>query len=198
MSERGRSRGFSIGNRITAAFAVMLLASVAMGGFVIQCMRVMNADAANVGQNYLPSAILNGDMATLVEKFHLQEARYVMAGGFGEMTDIASEFPKLAADYDRSRKAAEPLIDDGEERALYTRIDADMTRYRLLHDQLLPLMQKDDNEAAVTMFKSEINRVAEDLSALFEQDNAYNTRMGAMAAHRIPVAFHAALGPVSV
>ena len=184
-----RAGSFSIGRKITLAFALLLVASLALGGFAIQRMRVMNHAATEMGENYLPSMVLSAKLATLVQQFRLAEARYLMSTGFGEMKAVEVDLRKFNDEYATSRQAFEPLIDAGWERKLYGRIDAQCIRYHKLHEQLVSLVKQDDTEAANTMFKGEMDEVSTDVADLFKQDNEYNRVMGLQSAHHASKAY---------
>ena len=197
MPRSRRTRSFSIGRKITTAFAVLLLAFLALGGFAIQRMRVINQAAAVIADDYLPSAVLTGKMASLRQQFRLAQARYLMSTGFGEMKAVQVDLSRVLDAYASARQSYEPLINPGEARQIFTRIDAETAAYARLHDQLVSLIKQDDNDAASTLFKGEMDQAASRIADLFDRDNAYNNMTGRQAARRAAAAYRIGEGMTS-
>ncbi len=190
---RARLTGsFSIGKRIASAFAVLLLASLALGGFAIERMRVMNGVAARMADEYLPSLALSGNMAMLVQQLRVSDARTTMAYDPAEVSSAVGQGMRNMAAYDRARASFQPFIHAGEERDLYGRIDSLMTQYRRLHDQLITLAQKYQLETAGALLEGRMVELSDQVSGLVERDIQYHRRLGDAAARHDRKVYHGA------
>lgn len=191
MSGSGRTGSFSIGRKIATAVAVLLLASMAFGGFTIQRMRAMNHKAAEMG-DYLPSMATSAELARLQLHFRLTESRYIMSADVREMESIASEASTTLTQYDQVREQFATFLDAGQERELYDRIDGDVSRYRLLHDQLVSLSRTNHRDAAASLFAGSMRLASQEISDLFERDVRYNRDRGMSAAKHGSAFYHSA------
>ena len=186
------TRSFSIGTRIACAFALLLLASLALGGFAIERMRVMNGVAARMADDYLPSLALSGNMAMLVQQLRVSDARTTMAYDPAEVSAAVGQGMRNMAAYDHARAAFGPLIHAGEERDLYGRIDRLMAKYRLLHDQLIALAQKYQLETAGALLEGRMVELSDQVSGLVDRDIQYHRRLGEAAARHDRKVYHGA------
>ena len=190
---RARLTGsFSIGRRIAAAFAVLLLASLALGGFAIERMKVMNGVAARLADDDLPSLALSGNIAMLVQQLRVSDARTTMAYDPAEVAAAVGQGMRNMAAYDRARASFEPFIRAGEERDLYRRIDRLMTQYKLLHGQLITLAQKYQLETAGALLEGRMVELSDQVSGLVERDIQYHRRLGEAAARHDRKIYHGA------
>lgn len=152
----------------------------------------MNVETIQMGTTLLPKTALSADFARLVQQLSLAEARYLMSYDPREMKSIEQHAAKVIAAYDTARKSYEALIDAGEERQLYDRIDGVVTRYGQLHGQLVMLAQGYQTQAATALFKGGIRQASDLLDDLFSKDIKYNSGKGGEAADRSTVVFHSA------
>ena len=192
MPKARRTGSFSIGRRIVSIFAVLLLASLTLGGSAIERMRMMNGVAARMADDYLPSLALSGNMAMLVQQLRVSDARTTMAYDPAEVAAAVGQGMRNMAAYDRARAALQPFIRAGEERDLYRRIDGLMTQYRVLHDQLITLAQKYQLETAGTLLEGRMVELSDQVSELVEHDIQYHRRLGDAAARHDRKVFHGA------
>jgi methyl-accepting chemotaxis protein len=173
---------FRIRSKIIAAFATVLVATFGLGLFAMQRMGALNDAAAAMRDNYLPSVAQIGQIVELVQKYEIRETRHIMSTDMEGMKAEEAELTKLAQAYDEARKKFEPMIDPGEERNRWNRLDALWPQYKTLNGQLIALSEKNDNQAAATLFKGELSKTFTEMADLLDQDATYNWKMGAAQA----------------
>jgi methyl-accepting chemotaxis protein len=104
---------FTIKARIRAAFAIMLILVIGVGLLGINRLAAVNARAADIRDNWLPSTAVQGRLLSAVQDFRVQEARYGMAQDAAERREVAEQLSGSRAAVDRLRAEYEPLITRG-------------------------------------------------------------------------------------
>jgi methyl-accepting chemotaxis protein len=173
-----------IGTKIIIAFSIVLMTTFGLGVFSMQRMSALNDAAAEIRQDYLPGTALIGQIIGLVQEFRGIEARHIMAADMTEMKTDEAELNRLSQAHDQARQQYERLIDAGEERDRFIRIDALWSKYMPLNDRLISLSKQNDSKAAMALFKGELSKTFNEMTELLARDAAYTEEHGIAAADR--------------
>ena len=190
--------GFSIKWKITSAFSFLLLASAATGGFALLQMRTMNDAALAIKDNAMPSMTQEIALGGLVQRFRTTEALYVTAETQDERDAIETQIKQIEDDYKSKRASFDDLIDPGDERKLFDKVDAALQAYQALHDSIVAATKKGDVKDATATFKGPEQEAFKTLTALYAEDLVFNEKTGTDAADDGQATFKATVLWVSI
>ena len=107
----------SIRLKVIAAFGIVLLVTSALGVLALQRLAAVNAAAAEIRDNWLPSTGYLGNLAAETERYRTAEATILLASDADKQKVV-----KRLSDVTETRAKAwalyEPTITPGEERAI--------------------------------------------------------------------------------
>jgi methyl-accepting chemotaxis protein len=173
---------FSIRFKLIAAFGIVLVITVGMGGYTMLRMAAINTVVEQVTTNYFPSLTGSGDMRATLLRLRIKEARYVLAVSTADLAETQSDMAALAASYQAARSAYTHLIDAGMEEHLYAQIDEAVNGYLTLHRELLARVDHNDKAGATQLFTTSMMTTFNTVLELFDQDVAYSVKTGNAAA----------------
>jgi methyl-accepting chemotaxis protein len=116
----------SIRSKIIAAFACVLITTVSLGLLAQNRLGAVNAAAAEIRDNWLPSTRILGKIAQISELYRQQEAASILMTGKDELNKQEAAMAATLDKLDAARREYEPMISPGEER----RLADDTGRYR--------------------------------------------------------------------
>ncbi len=172
-----------LGIKIMAAFATVILMTMMLGGFVIHRMSAMNEAAALLRDDYLPSTQQLGVLTERALTFRVRQAQYIMSTNAADAATQAAGLRQTLDDCAEARRAYENLVDPGEERERFERIDALWLKVRSENDRLTQLVERNDTAAAGALYHSESSDTFRAWMDLVKQDIAYNVAHGVIAAN---------------
>jgi methyl-accepting chemotaxis protein len=174
-----------IRTKIFLAFGVVLLVTGALGALAIDRMSSMNASSAALSENYLASTAGVGEIVELLGLYRNKQLRLVMSDNAVDRQAEQAAQHALAVRYDEARRHFESLIDAGEERDRWVRIDALWAEYVAGNERLIALVDKTqavehgDSSPAALLARGELYTKFQQISALLDQDREYNSKQGA-------------------
>jgi len=147
----------SIRAKVLAAFACVLAVTAGLGLFAVERLSVLNHDAAEIRDNYLPSIGMIGRVNVAAQQYRIQEASHIFAATPQEMQTyedrMAGLLDEMAAVRARFEREA---LSPGRETELYRQFAAAWDSYRAIgKDRLQPLSRANDNENAGRVFRGE-------------------------------------------
>ena len=143
----------SIKAKVTLAFTLVLVATVALGLFATQRIGAVNDKAASVRDNYLPATKSLGELAFWSTRIRVYQSVMVM-----DPAAIADQHTKIKTAIDNIAKAHavyDPTVDAGEEADLAASINTKWQAYLDLSDKLMTLINANDFESAKKLFSNE-------------------------------------------
>ena len=170
-----------IQTKIVLAFAIVLFTTLGLGAFAIQRMSTINDAALEVGDDYLPSTINLSKLIKLVERYRVKKARDIMSTDVNDMRLELNANVVVERSYDEARQRYDSLIDPGEERARFVKIDALWSRCKEINARILALSSRNANAEAATLYKGVGADVFRALTDLLDQDMEYNRKAGVAA-----------------
>ncbi len=176
----------SIRRKIAAAFGLICLGTLAVGGFAGVRLEAVRASMEELRASAIVSTEALSAMAWSAEKIRFYQAAVLLSTG--ALRDERMRFiPGLDAELDRAWARLEPVVSPGEERRLAAELRTTLERFRNTAREWRTLLERGATDAAVDLFN---NRQKDDMRALraaletairFEEQQA-NTIAAALAA----------------
>ena len=172
----------AIRTKILLAFAVVLAVTVGIGVFAMRQIAAVDRAAALLRDDYLPSTVSIGRITEAYLKFRGMESQYVLSGTAADRQATAATLERLAQDCASERRNYEDLIDPGEERERFGRIDALWSHYKSIHEQVMALARSGADVQAIELFRGDARVAFDRVNDLLDLDMLYNKRLGIAAA----------------
>ena len=170
-----------ISTRLAAAFGLLTLLLIGVAAVAVMQMKSMYASTTDITGNWLPSVQLVNQMNTATSDYRVTEARHIMNTDDNAMAAIEKEMAVVLAGFDKRRDAYVKLISSPEERKLYDAFAADWKKYLQVHDELLAMSRRNDNDAAKALLDGASFKLFESSSAVLDRLVELNQN-GALAA----------------
>jgi diguanylate cyclase len=148
--------GISIRLKVIATFALMLCCMVGLGLNATQRLASVNAAAADIQDNQLPSVQLLGDMAYQTTNLRMLEANFALTM---DPTAKAHDEAAMAAARDqagRTFRAYAPLAGPGAERRMADDTWRRWQGYLVLHDRFAAMAPQGDDVALASFYRGEM------------------------------------------
>jgi methyl-accepting chemotaxis protein len=173
----------SIRTKVILTFVLTLAMTVGVGGFSIQRLSDVNASAADVRDNWLPSVGVVGKLISAVKEYRVFVARGIIVGNGPDRAateklrvDAATAVVKLRAEY-------EPLIVVGtDDERLLKAFDADWATYQATSLRVLEAVHKDDLETMHKLYFGDDRVAYNSAVGNLTKDLDLNVREGKKAA----------------
>ena len=174
-----------IRGRIILAFALVLCCTVGLGVFAVQRLGAVNAAAADIRENWLPTTRVLGRVTQLSERVRAYQGLVFLADNAAERQARDERTAKAVAELEAALKDYEPLISPGEELRLADAIKRSWSAYSALSVQLAQLTARDDTrERALALYKDPMQAAMIAFRDALEADIALNVREGQAAANQ--------------
>jgi methyl-accepting chemotaxis protein len=172
----------SIRTKIIAAFVLVVLITGGLGEYAMQRMGVMQGASEIMTGNYFPSIVRGGAMRSAAAIIRMREAQLILADDPVEMQQVVKTIDDQIAVFEKTRKEYEPLIDAGEEREFYNKIDALWTQWNGARGPMIAAALKNDDAVAKELWKEKVGKTFWALDPLLAQDIEYSRAHGIAAA----------------
>jgi phosphoglycerate-specific signal transduction histidine kinase len=134
-----RKNPVKLGTKLGLAFLVLVLLTVAVGGFALSQLSGMNARTQELADNWLPSVKALGEVHAAANQLRFQEADHIISGDATEMAQLENQiYQGMAAFFDR-QQAYENLISSAQERSGYKDFKNHRDSYLALQNRLIEL-----------------------------------------------------------
>ncbi len=175
---------FSIRFKTISAFCIILACAAGLGVFSITRLSVVNGEAAEVRDNWLPATAAAGAIIEKLEYYRIIEGAHLMVA---TAADIAEE-DRLLTETTRalagSRKTYESMLTPGWEADAYRRFSTSLDAYMAISvDRLLPLSRKGDKAAANAIFLGESRKELRKARGILQELIDFNVREGVASAN---------------
>jgi len=175
---------FPIRTKVLAAFGLVLLAMVGLGLLSMNRMGALNAAAAEIRDNYLPSTRVLGLIRFDMMRFRQIEATHMLVSAPEAKAREAATMATLKTELADLHRQYEPLITPGKERSLADGVQRGWDAYLALDAKYIELSNKGDQAAGTAAYigdmRSTFNQAADQLA----EDIKLNTELGTAAANQ--------------
>jgi methyl-accepting chemotaxis protein len=169
-------RRLSLGQKISGAFAATFVIIVALGMAALAGLATVEQQAAEIRNNWLPSAGALGELGVAFQKYRIGYARYVMAPA-NQRAGILPDLDARRARVTKARAAYEPLIARATDDERFMRIfDEKLADYERL---VRPILSAGSDPAPI--FASEIFNTFDRATKALADDLVFNIEQGRAA-----------------
>jgi methyl-accepting chemotaxis protein len=175
-------RQLSIRGKTVAGFAAVLVCTIGLGLFASQRLDAVNANAADIRDNYLPSTRVLGRLAQIGERMRQNRASVLLAVTDAQRTQVAATLQEQVQNYAREREAYQRLISSAEEQRRVDAFDAAWKRYVTIDDTVAALVAKGQREEAIALFRGDATQAMAAYRTALQADIDTNVRQGTQAA----------------
>jgi methyl-accepting chemotaxis protein len=174
-------RDLSIRTKVLIAFLAVFLTTGALGIFALDQLSQVNAAAADVRDNWLPSVNVLGRLAQRVEEFRNHEGLHVLSTDDKSIAEMSAKLDEDRQLLRELRKEYEPLVTPGYERGLVDEYDRLLAQYLQIEPKMLDLSSKNQNADATAIFKGDMLPIFEKIRTTVLDDLKFNTEQGKKA-----------------
>jgi len=171
----------TIRTKVIVGFILVVCCTAALGGFAIQRLAAVNAAAADIRENWMPSIRYLGEMGQGMERFRQMEATFALVTGPAELDAQHRLRDEADAAVARALKVYAPLVTPGVERRLADEVNRLWAQYRELDAKYSALSASGD-AGARALFMGEMRTVFRRLRNTLLADMTLNVNGGNAAA----------------
>jgi methyl-accepting chemotaxis protein len=160
----------SIKAKMIAAFAVLLVVTVALGLLAVQRLAAINASARDLRDNWLVATRALGDFKYQTMRYRQLQAAHILSATDDE---AAKELATMGQVVDAAGKAwsrYEKTLSPGEERAVADQIQRAWLDYLTANDRLMEADRKHDVAASARLYKGDLRTTYNAFAGLLDQD----------------------------
>jgi methyl-accepting chemotaxis protein len=179
---------FTIRSKITFSFGFVLLLMLGLGLLAINRLSAINDRAADMGENWLPSAGQQGLLLNALQMVRIQEARLAIATD-SQRPKVSKELSNQVETLERLRTAYQPLITLGTPDEQYMR---EFDTKWATHKQFLANYLGESTRDARELFDDTLSTPFQVVRAPLESDLDFNVAEGTKAAKQSAEIYSAA------
>ncbi|HEX5355811.1 MAG TPA: methyl-accepting chemotaxis protein [Aquabacterium sp.] len=185
-----------LGKKLGAAFAVVVVLTMLVGGFAVRQLSVINGNTADIATNWLPSVRLLSDMRDALAEHRRAEALHLLADSDQDhatederMAKAKKQVADLLAQY-------EPMIASADERKLSDQFKSQLTAYYEASHKMTASSRQGESGLldARKAYKTETRDAFRALRATLNEDIALNNKGSEEAYHASQATYSQARG----
>ena len=166
----------SIGRKVSLSFAVVVAIVIGFGLLAIQRLGGVDASAAALRDNRLPSVQQLSKVAVLAERHRANLGSVVIAGSDSEVAIAVAAADKTGQALKAAWTAYAPLIDAGEEQKLAAAFNQLLDDYAAGATAAIDLAKKGDRAGAMALFGGDLLQRMTHVREAMQADLDYNDR----------------------
>jgi methyl-accepting chemotaxis protein len=143
-----------LGERLSLSFGVLVALLLAVAGIALWTMGSMRTSTVEINTNWLPSVERVNKMNTNTSDFRITEFQHVLNTDDKAMAAIEKSMGDTLALFEENRKVYQALISSDEERKIYEAFAEEWKQYLQIHDQVMALSRKNENDKAKALLES--------------------------------------------
>jgi len=159
-------KNLKIATRLTGTLGLLMAMLLAVVGMALWQMGTMRSVTDEITGNWLPSVELVNQLNTATSNFRIKEYKHVINTDDKAMAGIEKEMADVFLDFENAHKAYVPLISSDVERRIHDDFAAEWAKYLKIHDQVLALSRKNENESAKALLQGDSRKLFDSSSAL--------------------------------
>ncbi len=134
-------KNLSIRTKLMGGFALVLAIAMVQSLVSVTQLSNVNDTSSDIANNWLPSVKLLGEIGNDISAMRVVRLQLSVIEESGAVDALAQQAKQLDENVDKHMAAYAKLVNDGEERARYTELEAQMKAYRSLTPQIIALMR---------------------------------------------------------
>ena len=182
----------SIRNKVIGAFGVVLITALALGGFAVDRLAVVNGSAAEVRDNWLPATGWLGVIAKSLERYRQLQAAHIMAATTADKDREEASINETLQLFEKTWRLYEPTVTTPTELAFVAAVKKGWSAYLDDNKELIELSRKNQGEAASKLFTGKLRTEFGQIRKTLEEDLAFNVDEGKKEADRGAEVYRAA------
>jgi methyl-accepting chemotaxis protein len=183
----------SVKAKAIAAFSIILLCTLTLGGVAVSRLSTVNASAAEIRDNWMPSVKEIGEILSLLEYYRIVESAHVMSLNAEEMAVEDRSLVEISKSLADSRKRYKALLTPGWETETNGTLSELMDSYLSVSTtKLLPLSRENKNEEAAALYRGESRVLFRKAMGVVKQLIEFNDRGGVKEANDGGAAYESA------
>ncbi|MDB5364358.1 MAG: methyl-accepting chemotaxis protein [Rhodospirillales bacterium] len=173
-----------IQTKVTIAFAVVLLFTVALGLFGLHRLAAVNAVAAEIRDNSLPATGYLGKVAGMSERFRIAEANLVLSPSEADRAKFVEANVTTLKARTETWTAYEKTVEAGEERQLADKAIKAWDAYLAADKKLVEMLRGGITEPVTVYYKEDMRELFGAVRSTLDKLIDFNTQQGrAVADH---------------
>lgn len=162
-----------------------MLAGMIITGFLSMLfMTTINDNTTEIAYNWLPSAIIAGEINTAISDVRTQEFKHVISQNAQEMAEVNAKLDELAANFESLYKQYEPMIQDETDRKLLSEVQSIWNAYLAEGEKMLAVSAANQTQEAMAIMTGEHQQRFDNLTAKCLELLAFN-KTGSDNANRL-------------
>jgi len=159
-----------VGQRLALSFGTLVALLLAVAGLALWSMGNMRASIVEINTNWLPSVEVLAQMNTAKSDFRGDELRHILTTDDAGMADVERRMAAKLAEFEKLRESYVKLISSDEEHKIYDSFATDWKAYLQVHDRMLALSRKNENEEAKKLMFGESRTLYDSAAATLLKD----------------------------
>ena len=151
--------------RLKASLGLLAAMLLGVAALALWEMGVMRASTQQLTTNWLPSVERVNAMNTGSSDFRISEFQHVLNTDEKAMVDIERTMTEVLAAFEVQHQAYAKLISSEEERKQYEAFAAEWKQYLQVHEQMLALSRKNENDKARALLEGDSRKLFDSASA---------------------------------
>ncbi len=168
----------SIGLKVAFSFALVVAIVIGLGLFAIERLGAVDAAAATLRDNRVPSIQQLDKVAMLAERHRANLASVVIAGTDSERASSVAAADRTGQELKAAWAAYSPMIDPGEEQKLAAAFNRSLDDYAAGSTAVIDLAKKGDRAGAAALFVGDLLQRMMRVREAMQTNIDYNTRAG--------------------
>ena len=173
-----------IRTKIILAFTILLAMTTGLGIFSISRLSDVNAVAAEIRNDWLPSIQNLGSVGIQGERYRTAYAAMLLAENDEQRAQAEKRVTEALSHYHAAWAAYDRLVDPGEERRLADSIARNWEQYVSIADSMIKAIKGGDRSSALALYNGGLLDAVAKYRQALEADIAHNVSQGNKAADR--------------
>ncbi|MCG5239701.1 HAMP domain-containing methyl-accepting chemotaxis protein [Azospirillum doebereinerae] len=175
----------SVKVKAIAAFAIVLVCAIGLGGFSVSRLSAVNGEAAEIRDNWLPSVTVVAGLYTAFDFYRVIEGAHVMATSAADLNMEERSLAEIVKTIAERRKAYEAILTPGWETETYRKFVASWETYLAIsNEQLQPLSRTGETQAAGGVYRGASREQFRMAKGILQELMDFNQREGVRAANQ--------------
>ncbi len=174
-------RNLTIRSRVIAAFSLVLCATMGLGLFSVHRLMQVNDTSETIAMDWLPSALVIGDVSRDFEVFRTHQAQILMHSG-EDRSQLVAEIAKARKEVEADLDAYTPYITPGKEAELAAAVHSDVAAYMTESDNYVARIKSEDDDGATQHYLETLQPLAAKVHASIRADRNFQMTEGQVAA----------------
>jgi methyl-accepting chemotaxis protein len=147
-------RTWTLRGKLMAAFSAVALLTALLAGVALLKLAELNANTVEIGENWLPSVEVLGDLESDAPRMRLLQVRQVLASDAATRSAVDRLLEQRASQFAGHSATYAKLISSQQEQQMWDQFEARWKRYIAFHNEsILPLAHEGkEHEALVALF----------------------------------------------